>query len=321
LNGDGLQSTTRGLMVWRKSDNWTAFTDGFRTWINGPSGVQERLNTQRFPWEHDGVQPVAFRSPSDSWLGRINYYRSLARVSPVAENGSLDAAATNHARYMVANGVVTHSEDPSNPRYTGSGAAAGEASDVSGFSWSVGDAQAIDTWMAAPFHAVAILDPGLRQVGYGSFHGGGPVSTGTDLYFGAGRGAAGGASFPVMWPSDGSTISLHQVTSNEFPDPLSSCPGYGTSAGLPLLLLLGPGVGARVGDHALTQNGRGVESCVVDAAGYVNSNASLQGLGRAILGEYGTIVIIPRQPLAAGSLYTVSVTADGHTYTWSFHVS
>jgi len=50
-NGDGLQETTRGLMVWRKSDNWTAFTDGYHTWINGPSGLQERLNTERFPWE------------------------------------------------------------------------------------------------------------------------------------------------------------------------------------------------------------------------------------------------------------------------------
>ena len=35
-NGDGLQQTTGGLMVWRKADNWTAFTDGYRTWINGP---------------------------------------------------------------------------------------------------------------------------------------------------------------------------------------------------------------------------------------------------------------------------------------------
>ncbi len=50
-NGDGLQETSRGLMVWRKSDNWTAFTDGYRTWINGPYGLQTRLNTDRFPWE------------------------------------------------------------------------------------------------------------------------------------------------------------------------------------------------------------------------------------------------------------------------------
>ncbi|GEM_PF-2015432 len=49
--GDTLQHTTKGLLVWRKLDNWTAFTDGYRTWINGPNGVQERLNACRFSWE------------------------------------------------------------------------------------------------------------------------------------------------------------------------------------------------------------------------------------------------------------------------------
>lgn len=50
-NGDGLQQTTKGLLVWRKFDNWTAFTDGYQTWINGPYGLQQRLNAQRFVWE------------------------------------------------------------------------------------------------------------------------------------------------------------------------------------------------------------------------------------------------------------------------------
>ena len=30
-NGDGLQQTSNGLLVWRKADNFTAFTDGFWT--------------------------------------------------------------------------------------------------------------------------------------------------------------------------------------------------------------------------------------------------------------------------------------------------
>jgi hypothetical protein len=50
-NGDAQQPTTTGLMAWRKADNWTAFTDGYRTWINGPAGLAQRLNTQRFAWE------------------------------------------------------------------------------------------------------------------------------------------------------------------------------------------------------------------------------------------------------------------------------
>jgi hypothetical protein len=49
--GDALQRTSRGLLVWRKADNWTAFTDGSQSWVNGPLGIQHRTNTQRFWWE------------------------------------------------------------------------------------------------------------------------------------------------------------------------------------------------------------------------------------------------------------------------------
>jgi hypothetical protein len=65
-NGDGLQRTTRGLMVWRKFDNWTAFTNGYMTWINGPVGLQARLNTERFPWEGTAAVPSV---PSSSGTG------------------------------------------------------------------------------------------------------------------------------------------------------------------------------------------------------------------------------------------------------------
>ena len=51
--GDSNQHTTGGLLAWRKADNWTAFTDGYRTWVNGPNGLQQRLNTERFEWEAD----------------------------------------------------------------------------------------------------------------------------------------------------------------------------------------------------------------------------------------------------------------------------
>ena len=50
-NGDSEQKTTGGLLVWRKADNFTAFTDGHSTWINGPNGLEKRLNTERFSWE------------------------------------------------------------------------------------------------------------------------------------------------------------------------------------------------------------------------------------------------------------------------------
>jgi hypothetical protein len=35
-NGSAEQRTSGGLLVWRKVDNLTAFTDGSTSWINGP---------------------------------------------------------------------------------------------------------------------------------------------------------------------------------------------------------------------------------------------------------------------------------------------
>lgn len=63
-NGDGLQHTTKDLLVWRKADNWNAFTDGYSTMINGPNGLEYRLNTRRFAWEAnpDGL-PVTPDAP------------------------------------------------------------------------------------------------------------------------------------------------------------------------------------------------------------------------------------------------------------------
>jgi hypothetical protein len=54
-NGNAEQRTTGGLFVWRKADNFTAFTDGGTTWVNGPDGLQSRPNNERFSWEKDPV--------------------------------------------------------------------------------------------------------------------------------------------------------------------------------------------------------------------------------------------------------------------------
>src|SRR2546425_9627105 len=93
-NGNAEQRTTAhhgrgGLLVWRKADNWTAFTDGYWTWINGPFGLQQRLNTQRFPWEA-GVMPAAPAPPP------------LA-VSPAASAGNIGQLA---ARYSIQPGTT-----------------------------------------------------------------------------------------------------------------------------------------------------------------------------------------------------------------------
>ncbi|MGE5617648.1 MAG: hypothetical protein ACM3US_00130 [Sphingomonadaceae bacterium] len=49
--GESSQLTTEGLMVWRKADNVTAFTDGHTTTLQGPFGLQQRPNDTLFAWE------------------------------------------------------------------------------------------------------------------------------------------------------------------------------------------------------------------------------------------------------------------------------
>jgi hypothetical protein len=83
VNGDALQHTsTGGLLVWRKSDNWTAFTDGYHTWVNGPNGLQERLNTERFPFEHDQ------NPPAGTCATPHNTFTTACPLGPVDANGA-----------------------------------------------------------------------------------------------------------------------------------------------------------------------------------------------------------------------------------------
>jgi hypothetical protein len=106
-NGDGLQETTGlegkgGMMVWRKADNWTAYTDGYRTWINGPNKLQQRLNTQRFVWEPDAASfPRADGQVSQAPAaglavggGAVTTDSVTLRGGPNAENPAVGVLAT-----------------------------------------------------------------------------------------------------------------------------------------------------------------------------------------------------------------------------------
>lgn len=57
-NGDITQTTTRGLAVYRYSDQVIAFTDGQTTWLFGPEGLQSRPISDKFAWE-TSLQPSA----------------------------------------------------------------------------------------------------------------------------------------------------------------------------------------------------------------------------------------------------------------------
>jgi Sporulation and spore germination len=97
VTGDGLQPTTRGLLVWRKADNRTAFTDGYVTWLNGPFGVQQRLNSERFAWESGApsirVQVFFSHRPEslDNFEAVLPVDRTLTRVGQQVGTAALAA--------------------------------------------------------------------------------------------------------------------------------------------------------------------------------------------------------------------------------------
>lgn len=83
--GDSVQQTTGGLLVWRKADNWTAFTDGYRTWLNGPAGLEQRLNAERFAWEA-GYADYVLRQAIDTLRTVETGYEVWADVSDDIED-------------------------------------------------------------------------------------------------------------------------------------------------------------------------------------------------------------------------------------------
>jgi len=248
----------------------------------------------------------------------------MAALPPVTENASWSYGNWLHAHYMVKNDVIQHTEDPSNPWYTPEGLAAAQSSNLAGHhNVNTSDKWAIDAWMQAPFHAVGILDPQLLQVGYGSYreaNGGLQMGAGLDVIRGLGH-IPPSVEFPIKWPSDGASVPL-TLHWGEYPSPLTSCPGYSSPSGLPIILQIGPGnLTPNVTSHLFMQGSTPLEHCVFDETSYSNPDSSQQSLGRGILDSRDAIILIPRNPLTPGASYTVSITVSGKTHTWSFSVS
>lgn len=121
----------------------------------------------------DWSQPFSFTTamafPSELWLARANAHRAAVKLPPVIENPTWSHGCIKHAQYMVKNGYIAHSEESDNPWYTPEGATCARSGNVSvSSSLRATDESAIDGWMTGPFHAIGILDPRLRQVGFGA---------------------------------------------------------------------------------------------------------------------------------------------------------
>ena len=260
------------------------------------------------------------------WRTYVNYYRAVAHLPGLSEEPAWSDGAWKHARYMVKNDVIGHTEDPGNPWYSPEGATAAANSNVMVSSdINATDRQAIDLWMQGPFHGVGIIDPALLQTGFGSYReAGGIFAMGAALNVLCGLTSTVPATvtFPIKWPDHNTTVYLRTYDGGETPDPLTSCPGFGATSGLPVILQIGSGnLTPAVTASSFKQGSTSLEHCVFDETNYYNSIQSLQDLGRSILNARDAIVLIPKAALAPGATYTASITVNGQTHTWSFAVS
>lgn len=190
-NGDAVQQTNRGLLVWRKADNFTAFTDGYHTWVNGPYGVQGRLNSERFSWEapassasispavYTGIQPAETQAPLDAMAENLfkltNGDRQGNSVGALVLNSELSALATTRAQGLAKLGGALNHYDPSGhlvlkdimdsnkiPYLT-----AGENLAENNYNMVETVDVANTGLMHSPTHRANILNPNFQQVGIG----------------------------------------------------------------------------------------------------------------------------------------------------------
>ena len=302
--------------------------------------------------------PPVPAGPQPGWLKRVNYYRAMAKLPPIVEDPALSKGDLAHATYLVKNfgdkiehggsiGAEMHTEDPTKPGFTPLGLEAGKSSVVDVY-YTSGNAAAgarnssdpdewaadrapgspewsIDGWMSIPFHRAPILNPRLERAGFGIFCESGVCSAGLNLPDGSQHHMPRGTmTTPIEFPPDGSTITMRSFA-NEWPDPLTSCPGYEPPSGLAITLQLGADMDTHLSGYSLKRvntDGSSValDVCGFDSISYSNPDGYSQQLGRGVMKNDGIVVLIPRSPLAKGAKYAVSMTANDKKYDWTFAI-
>jgi hypothetical protein len=266
--------------------------------------------------------PTPEPPPPPEWLAFLNRFRAMASLPPVLDFQPYNLGSELHSRYMVANDeAIAHSEDPNKPFYDPAGDLAAKNGNL--FATSQTEANyiwSINFWASAPFHLVDMLDPSLNTVGYGDYiEAGGDVAMASVLDIGSHPGLDQGVEYPVYFPGPGSRTWIVRHSLYEWPDPLTSCPGYSRPAGAPIILFLGDGsLTPQVDSNRLAMGDTPLDACIFDETNYRNPDPWAEKTGRQILSHNNAVVILPRHPLAADETYTVQVAANGETYTWQF---
>jgi uncharacterized protein YkwD len=277
-------------------------------------------------------------SPGMNWLATVNLYRTLLKLQPVEEDPALSQGCKDHVKYLVMNygpmlvagvniGSLMHTEDESKPGYTPDGIKAARAGDVmfqrpQKFTDEQRMTRAIESWIAGPFHRPSLVNPDLRQVGFGEYCDEKLCASSLDWGSDLERSLPGGHPYatPIQIPPDGATVKPSGF-GGEWPSPISNCPGYPNNAPA-ITIQVGINMPAKLTDASLIQtsgaaSGTRVGTCPYDFQTYTNPDPGTQAHGRAVLRFFGEAVMMVRDPLSAGQTYRVDMTVNGKPYMWS----
>lgn len=266
--------------------------------------------------------PVMVNSISVDGLNWINYRRAQAGMPQLARNMQVDSAAQGHSEYQKANNIVSHSQAPGKPGFTGatlldrltgagytfttSNYAYGEvisaANNSSGFFMA-------EELITAIFHRFVIFEPKFKEIGTGAATSGSGYTYFTSD-FGArdGYGPGIGSGQFVTWPFNGQTkVSANFLSDFESPDPVPNVNE----------------VGYPVSVHADIDVVLGVQSFTIRPRGGADLEVLLlKGSRGSASPPQSAAAIIPLAVLKANTVYEVSFagTADGVpvSRSWTF---
>lgn len=277
---------------------------------------------------HPTPTPTIQASPTPvsgpDWLRYTNLFRIQAGLPQLRENESWSEGSRLHSMYMIHTNTTGHAEQPTSPHYNQLGDESGQNGNIAASGWiGAPDTWAVDYWMSATFHVVPILNSRLTEAGFGVFRDANSSLKMTATMDVASRrelsDVPAAVSFPILFPQDGGQTWVLKYSLPEYPNPLTACPGFQRPTGAPIVVQIGSGDQTpNVTQSELLQDGAPIQHCVIDETRYVNGESRVQEIGRNILDEQDAVVIIPAQPLQAGSTYSVNVTINGEEMSWQF---
>ena len=287
-----------------------------------------------------GVPPIVV----DSLLNEAAVHHAKYLVNNHIEAG--DGVIRNGRLVETGWNASAHSESVGNQWYTEDGAKWADYANVFRGTAIPGDGAALVDEQASRLDSLSVLDPQLASVGFGIFcanddcaglivyHRGLAKSQFLALYEGNAmdwNAMLGTMPFtvarlrkPIEFPPSSIPFPSRTYRGGEYPDALTTCPGYSAPAGVPIILQLGApteGEDVKLSSSSLSEDDSQLETCGFDATSYANPDGYQQSRLRQGLHYYGAVVVMPKNPLLPGHTYKVSMVADSRQYTWSFSIA